>query len=186
MFCITTGNIIPGIPANWTQIDAGVSTGSTPRGIRGAYRCVSGDSATVSLSLSSTNWILQVVELSGVTALTGGATQLNASGTNNTPSVTPTAGSSGIAVFCLSVKSNQTYSAQAMSGSNVGTVSERQDAQNPAVASTLTIVTAPVTTVTGAYQGSGTPTGNAAGSGGLGFFRSGTVSLKTGHGQEHG
>ena len=169
----------------WTPgtLISGGSGGSARAG-RMFYKIASGDSATVTGALASSNeWVITVAEYSGVDATTPllvELSQLNISGVNTTPSVTPTGGLAAVVCCGLGVHVNTvSYSAEAISGTGIGTVTERTDT---AGASTFSACSFDgfTSSTSGAYQGSGTPSAAGVGVGAVMVFRAAAAAAAAG------
>ena len=179
----------------WTPgtLTSGGSGGSA-RAVRMFYKIASGDSATVTAAGASSNtWVISVAEYSGVDATTPllvESSQLNISGTVTTPSVTPTASKAVVACCGIGVHSSTaTFSAEAISGTGVGTVTERTDTGGGSTMSAC-LFDGLTASTSGAYAGSATSATAAVGVGAIMVFQaaaaSGSTYTKAGHGVEHG
>ena len=177
-------------PSGWTTMEnVNAGSGSTTRSFRGFYK-IAGAGETTSVSLSSTAsnvWCAGYGEWSGVgpnTVLDNTQeedAQTNASGTVNTPSMTPSPGGyAALVTFACYDRASATFSAPAVSGSNVGAITERVDTvQNDGGGAGQSIIVAEgnISNVSGAYQGSATASTAGVGAGGIAIFKNAVLAM---------
>lgn len=155
------------VPAGWTDLGSASASGGTARSCRMVYKVSDGTETGITFSANGSGWIAEYSGVDQTTPNIGGTAncQVTAAGTSHaTLSITPTAGKSAIVICGLAVRGNPTWSAEAVSGSNVGTVTEERDV-GQALADAL------ITSTTGAYSGSGTSSLNLTGMTGIAIFQ---------------
>jgi hypothetical protein len=156
------------------------SGGTTRAGVMFWKVAGAGESSTVTATWTGTTTPLLIIgEYSGVdqtTPLLAQTSVANASGTTITGAATPGTGKVAVAVCALQVRTVSTsWSAEAISGTNVGAVTEREDntVGNEGCALFDGFISA---TDTGTYQGSGTPSAAGVGLGFIAVFQAAVVA----------
>ena len=136
---------------------------------------------TVCTSSSSTRaWAVAIAEYSG-TATSSPVDVENSQTAGSTPQTSPTVTPSSTAPVLLigaamSSINTTTHSSESFSGSNVGTVTERQDfgAGSAANGTSIALYDAFTTATTGSYSASATPSATGSGSAHIAIFKSQT------------
>ncbi len=126
---------------------------------RAFWKVSDGSEQTVTGSLSTARaWSMTVLEYSGVNNTTPELAEnssANSAGTRITGTASPASGANGMLVGVRGVKANSTCSAETLITSNVGTVTEREDA-NTAANGSIAAWDANVTSTSGSYSGAWT------------------------------
>lgn len=184
----TTGNLLVGwvqlnagnvsrtlSPAGaWSEIQQVVGTGTTAKGA--LYWKIAASEGTLQQPAAidvACDWGCVVSEWSSALGWPANPLVIHdeqvfaaATASYTTPSVTPTAGLDALVVCGYSASdSGRTFSAHAVSGSNVGTVTEDGDVNGGAMS------TAAISGTTGAYQGSATASSSRPGVSAIAIFR---------------
>jgi hypothetical protein len=168
----------------WTPMTSSAGgTGGSTRSFRGFYKIAAvGESSSPAFAVGSGAWGLVILEyqgVDGVTPLLIENSQLNASGTVTTPTVTPTASKEVVISFALgtSAGTNTTFSAEQINASATG-VNERADVGAGAHGGKACDAAADlfVASTTGTYQGSATASAAGVGAGGIAIFQAAVVT----------
>jgi hypothetical protein len=152
--CVSEAAGAATVPTGFTSLGSGSSSGGTARAIQLCYKIAVGGEQSITFGGSPTTPASVIVEYTGVsTAVPVGTAATNAAGTSQSTPATGTvlAGCSGAVISFFGARSTSaTWSAEATSGTNAGSTTERADANGLAVADAL------VSTVSGNYTGTAT------------------------------
>jgi hypothetical protein len=154
-----------------TQVKGG--SGATSRAHVMFYKIAgAGESATVSATVNSSAWTIAAAEYSGIDTVTPVNVQdakLNASGANNyvTPIVTATSSVDVLAVTCLGMRSNVTFSNQKFNNS---TTDVNVRATRSQINASMNLFDRFVDNVSGNWQGMATSSANEVGAGSIVLF----------------
>ncbi len=127
-----------------------------------------GSEQTVTGSLTTSRaYGMSVIECSGVSGEAGETSSANSSGTRITGSASPSGSGNAMAVCFRGNRAQSTASAESVTGTGAGSVNEREDANSASPAIGIAAWTAPITGISGGYQGGWTDSSNAANAGAI-------------------